>query len=275
MNSRKKAAMALVLCTLFLCTVLFMTNNNIPAVSPLPTGQKTEYSQLKNALSDPTFQINARYYNITWFQIQNETVNVTVEGNLTGPPESNLTISWNNLNSSVAMPFTTSNVTTYFNGVQLWISYNGTPPELRVELRKGISINSTWVPSNASDAILASQTYQYTKFSPDGGWITLLNETTIKLNATQTYFILLRLNETTTNNDYYFWGCTPVSSGDALQLNFTTIENINDTSLWAQSGVPYNCWMVMNFTIPQYTLQVQLPINWSLNQLSVDIFNSS
>ncbi|MEM2145985.1 MAG: hypothetical protein QW279_11535, partial [Candidatus Jordarchaeaceae archaeon] len=144
MNRKKKAAMALIICTLFLFTVLFMTNTTIPVTSQLSTGQKTDYLQMKNALNDPIFQINGRYYNITWFQIQNETVNVTIEGNLTGPPETNLTISWNSLNSSVAMPFTTSNVTTYFNGIQLWISYisEDSLPALRVELRNGTIVNS-------------------------------------------------------------------------------------------------------------------------------------
>jgi len=265
--------MALVLCILFLCTMLFILTTTTPITSPLATGQKTDYPQLKDAITDPTIQINGRYYNITLVQIQNETVNVTIEGNLTGPPESNLSISWNTWNSSVAMPFTTSNVTTYFNGVQLWIAYSGGSPVLRVELRNGTQVNSTWVPSNASGAIRTNQTYPSSYFNPSGGWVTLLNETTIKLNPSQTYFILLRLNETTSDN--YSWGCTPASGGAALQLNFTDIENINDTSLWAQSKVPYNCWMIMNFTKPQYTLQLQLPANWTLNQLAVDIFNSS
>lgn len=273
MKSRKKAAMALVLCILFLCAMLFILTTNMPITSSMTTGQKIDYSQLKDGVTDPIFQINGRYYQITWFQIQNETVNVTIEGNLTGPPESNLTISWNTMNSSVAMPFTTSNVTTYFNGVQLWISYSGGSPVLRVELRNGTQVNSAWVPSNASDAILTNQTYTNSYFNPDGGWVTLLNETTIKLDPSRTYFILLRLNEATSDN--YSWGCTPASGGAALQLNFTDIENLNDTSLWAQSKVPYNCWMIMNFTKPQYTLQLQLPANWTLNQLIVDVFNSS
>jgi hypothetical protein len=273
MKSKRKAAMALALCILFLCTMLFILTTTPPITSPLASGQKTDYSLLKDAVNDPTVQINGRYYNITWFQIQNETVNVTIEGNLTGPPESNLTISWNTWNSSVAMPFNTSSVTTYFNGVQLWISYSGGSPVLRVELRNGTQVNSTWVPSNESEDILTSQTYPNSYFDTGGGWVTLLNETTIKLNPSRTYFILLRLNETTSEN--YSWGCTPASGGAALQLNFTDIEDINDTSLWAQGKVPYNCWMIMNFTKPQYTLQLQLPANWTLNQLAVDIFNSS
>lgn len=275
MNGKKKAAIAFIICTLFLCTVLFMTNTAIPMTVSLPTSQKMDYPQLKGALTDPTFQINGRYYNVTWFQIKNETVNVTIEGNATGPPESNLTISWNGSNSSVAMPFTTSNVTTYFNGVQIWINYTGSPPELRAELRKGVRVGSIWVPSNESDAILTSQAYSSGNFTQSGGWATLLNETTIKLNASQTYFILLRLNETTTSGNYYSWGCKPASNGVALQLYFDDIEDINDTNLWIESIVPYNCWMIMNFTKPQYTLELQLPINWTLNQLVVDIFNSS
>lgn len=236
--------------------------------------------QLKGTTNDPTIQINGAYYNVTWFQITNKTASDTIEGNLTGPPENNLNISWNdNLNSSVAMPFSTSNVTTYFNGVQLWIGYNNTsPPDFRVELRNGTLIGSMWVPSNASDAILLSQTYSNSSFNASGNWVTLLNETTIKLNPSQTYFILVRLNTSTSsdNTTYYTWGCTPNSGGLALNLkNFTDIEQINDTNLWSQSSVAFNCWMIMNLTKLQYTLTLQLPANWTLNQLSVDVFNNT
>ncbi len=286
MTSKKKAAVALLFCTLFICTMFLILTTTPPMTTMYNTGQEDNLFQSKNGSIDPMIQINGMYYNLTWFEINNETVNETIEGNLTGPPENYLNISWNlSVNSSVAMSFNTTNVTTYFNGVQLWISYNNAPPDLRVELRNGTQISSQWVPNNESEAILLSQTYAYSKFNGSGDWVTLLNETVKELDPNQTYFILLRLNENTTsdNTKYYSWGCTPDNGtgsdledeGIAYVLNFTDIEDINDTNSWLDKEVDFDCWMIMNFTKLQHTLALQFPINWTLGGLLVDVFNST
>ncbi|MGQ9719740.1 MAG: hypothetical protein ACUVXA_00255 [Candidatus Jordarchaeum sp.] len=285
MRHKKKAAVALTFCILFICTI-FLISTTLPIISTFPKSPEALSFQSKDTSIDPTIQINGIYYNLTWFQIT-ETVIDIIEGNLTGPPGQYLKISWNdNSNRSVAMSFNTT-VTTYFNGIQLWIGYNNTPPDLRVELRNGTKIGTQWVPNNETGSILLSQNYTYGNFTSGGGWATLLNDTIIELNSNWTYFILLMLNETTSGDatKYYSWGCTsdPVNgdngdngdNGIALLLEFSDVEEINDTSYWLNKKVDFDCWMMLNFTKLQHTLTLQLPANWTLNRLWVDVFNST
>ncbi len=285
MKSKKKATVALLICTLFICTMFLIFTTTIPITSTSTIGQEAYSFQSKDTSIDPTILINGMYYNITWFEVNNETVTEIIENSSFGTPLY-LNISWNNYaNRSVVMSFSTTNVTTYFNGVQLFIGYNGTPPDLRVELRNGTLVGTDWVPNNETDSILLYQNYTLTNFTEGGGWVTLLNETTKKLPPNYNYFILLRLNQTTNadNSSYYKWRYTPDSgTGSDLDnegitriLTFSDINDINDTSLWAENPDENDCWMIMNFTKLQHTLELQLPINWTLDWLLLDVFNST
>ncbi|MFB0560391.1 MAG: hypothetical protein ACETWM_03990 [Candidatus Lokiarchaeia archaeon] len=285
MKSRKKATVALLFCTLFICTIFLIFTTTVPITSTSTTGQEAYSFQSKDTSMDPTILINGMYYNITWFEINNETVTEIIENSSIGSPLY-LNISWNNdLNRSVAMSFNTTDDIIYFNGVQLYIGYNSTPPDLRVELRNGTEVDSKWVPSNETNSILLYQEYNIGNFTQTGDWVTLLNETPIKLAPKHTYFILLRLNQTTSDDSsrYYSWRCTPDSGtgsdleneGFARVLEFSDIDDINDTSSWATSADDNDCWMIMNFTKLQHTLKLQLPINWTLDWLLVDVFNST
>ncbi|MBS7280223.1 MAG: hypothetical protein KIH09_10370 [Candidatus Freyarchaeota archaeon] len=280
MKNRKKATAALILCTLLFFTTAVILTNMIPLA--LPHSQNNS-PQLKENGANATVQINGIYYNVTWFEISNETINQTIEDSIVGTNIYGLNVSWNNyVNRSVAMSFNTTNDTVYFNGVQLYIGYNNSPPALRVELRNGTLESSKWVPS--SETILFGE-YGIGNFTQGGSWTTLLNETSTRLVPSHTYFILLRLNDTTggDNSSYYYWRCTPdsgdgsdgIDEGNALDLGFDDISDLDNSTLWAGCTDDYDCWMIMNFTKLQYTLSLQFPVNWTLSYIMVDVFNST
>ncbi len=280
MKNRKKATVALILCAILFFTTAVTLTNMIPLA--LPTSQNNPPPPKENG-AYAIIQINGIYYNVTWFEINNETMNQTIEDSIVGTNNYSLNVSWNNnVNCSVAMSFNTTNDTIYFNGVQLYIGYNNSPPALRVELRNGTQENSKWVPSNET---ITHKEYSSSNFTQEGSWNTLLNETSIRLVPLHTYFILLRLDDTTgeDNSSYYYWRCTPdsgsdsdgVDEGNALALGFKDISDLNNSALWAGCSDDYDCWMIVNFTKLQYTLSLQLPVNWTLSYLMVDVFNST
>ncbi len=280
MENRKKASAILIICVILFLTTALIVTNTIPLT--LPPSQNNSL-QLKENGTYATIQINGIYYNVTWFEISNEIINQTIENSVVGTNTYYLNITWNNyVNRSVVMSFNTTNDTIYFNGVQLYIGYNNSPPALRVELRNGTQQNSKWVPSN--ETILYEE-YSIDNFTQEANWATLLNETSILLVPSHTYFLLLRLNETTgdDNSSYYYWRCTPdtgddsdgVDEGIALALEFEDVSDLNNSAFWADCADDYDCWMIMNFTKLQYTLSLQLPVNWTLSYLMVDVFNST
>jgi biopolymer transport protein ExbD len=278
MENRKKASAILIICIILFLTTALIVTNTIPLTPP---PNQNNSLQLKENGTYATIQINGTYYNVTWFEISNETMNQTIEDSVVGTNPHYLNITWNNyVNRSVVMSFNTTNDTIYFNGVQLYIGYNNSPPALRVELRNGTQQNSKWVPSNE---IILYEEYSIDNFTQEANWTTLLNETSIPLVPSHTYFILLRLNETTDEGNYYYWRCTPdtgddsdgVDEGIALALEFEDVSDLNNSAFWANCIDNCDCWMIMNFTKLQYTLSLQLPVDWTLSYLMVDVFNST
>ncbi|MEM2984399.1 MAG: hypothetical protein QXL24_04210, partial [Candidatus Jordarchaeaceae archaeon] len=81
MEKRKKATAALILCTLLFFTTAIILTNMIPLA--LPPSQNNSPQPKENG-AYATVQINGVYYNVTWFEISNETINQTIEDSIVG-----------------------------------------------------------------------------------------------------------------------------------------------------------------------------------------------
>ena len=274
MKTRKKTITAVFCVLLIFLAFVTLTTPQLPLIAQ--NTQKSYAGQTVKNTYDPTIILNGFNYTYTSFKT-NETAWVVIEDNDNGT-EAYYNVTWTSggLNRSIAMSFNTSNVETFFNGVELYIKRAAsTPiPDLTVELWEGVQNGTNWVPGSK----VITRNYTYGNFTPTGSWVRLLNETSQKLNESQVYFIVLHLsNYTNSGNHYYSWRCTNDTGGNTDNTDegfagfclFSTIDDLNDTSKW--SAEPYDFWMNVSLTTYKKTKVLRFPAGWDLNNLKLAV----
>ncbi|MHA1645113.1 MAG: hypothetical protein ACTSV0_08785, partial [Candidatus Freyarchaeota archaeon] len=238
--------------------------------------QKSYAGQTVKNTYDPTIILNGFNYTCTNFSTS-ETAWRVIEDNDNGVPAyCNVTWTPSDSNRSIAMSFNTSNVETFFNGVELYIKrVDGTSiPDLTVELWEGVKYGTNWVPGSMS----ITHSYSCGSFSTSGGWVRLLNENPHQeLKESHVYFIVLRLSNPTDGGNYYNWRYTNdtggntdgVDEGFASFCLFNTPDDLDDESKWSLE--PYDFWMKVNLTTYKKTEELQFPAGWDLNNLKLAV----
>jgi len=172
----------------------------------------------------------------------------------------------------VAMSFNISSlgdVKVNFTGVSLYIWNSTDNVNLIVQLRNATELNGLPVPN----VTIIEKIYS-AGLPSSPGWVTLLSETSITLNMSDTYkgcfFIVVYTN--LTSGTAFAWNATPddgVDSGFAFTNNFTSEDELNNVSMWTL--VSYDCWMNVSLTVYNGLLEFSLPVGWDLDYLFLDI----
>ncbi|MBS7288050.1 MAG: hypothetical protein KIH01_04710 [Candidatus Freyarchaeota archaeon] len=240
--------------------------------------------QEKNALPlttceysiDPEISLSSYWTNFSWFNTS-RAVTLILEEDFTGDGHLLINCS-SSSNQSVAMSFNISSlggIKVNFTGVSLHIWKNSTNSSipLIVQLRNATERSGSPVPN----VTIAEKVYPESSIPSSPGWVTLLNETPITLNLSDTYegyFFIVVYTNVTSETVYFVWNATAdgVDSGFAFINNFASEDELNDVSKW--ESVSYDCWMNVSLVVYE-GVEFSLPIGWDLDYLFLDIFDDA
>ncbi|MBS7247307.1 MAG: hypothetical protein QXN15_01785 [Candidatus Jordarchaeales archaeon] len=271
MSFKKNAAVALILLVM---AVGFYALPHTTAIVPLSLreGDTLPSSPCKYS-SDPEILLSAYWLNHSWFNTSRP-VTLVLEENFTSDDYLHVNCS-SSSNQSVAMSFNISSLgdaKVNFTGISLYMWRNGTDtPSLVVQLRNA-TVNAAGSP--APNVTIIEKTYSDIPSSP--GWVTLLDETPITLNNTNTYsgLFFIVVYATVSDTTFFVWNATKDDldgndAGFALVNHFTSFDDLNDPSKWNTVG--YDCWMNVSLMVYEGLIEFSLPRGWNLDYLFLDI----